>query len=325
MKALLEHAETVEFHWDYNKSFSGESGNFKYILEHCHSLKNLSLSGAGVYKEIDPLLLGTYPKLEHFMCTLDAGFTMSTLKAFLRRNSNIKALTWYFWNEDEDLSTITDTIRSMVQLERLYLSFCGYFDLSSICSNLRTICNRKQFNRLELKFLNDGAGDMLVEYAESLESLRCLKGIHMFDVPFPKLPPLRQVTTVQLSSILEQDCDADVNSLPNLEVLYVREMTKPSWTFVQHFIRHSLTLKKIVINSSNLFIGIDAAKLNAERQKLRGADEVVIYVDTCYATKTDLKHKLVKIKEVEIEYDHHNDVAPFVSDYVPEDAQIKLK
>lgn len=184
IKSVLMNVETLSF------SACELEGTYHKILKHCKNLTYLTVVDTYGNK-IDQLLLKTYPKLEHFNCRYYGRVLMTTnLKIFLQHHLNLKRLTWCFHARirettfsDKTLECIEMIVENGKNIEELFLSFDGTYNLASICDKLKVLCERQHFKRLELDFrfttLGYNVGEMMIEHGDQLTMLKKLEGLHL--------------------------------------------------------------------------------------------------------------------------------------------------
>lgn len=327
IKSHLEHVETIAF------LACDLEGSYQQILRHCKNLKYLSV-GESFGNKIDQLLLETYPKLEQFNCRYYGRLLMTNnLKTFLKHHPKLKRLTWCFHARireaticDKTLECIDMLVENGANLEELFLSFDGTYNLASICDKLKLLCDRQQFTRLELDFryttLGYKVSQMMIEHGHQLTTLKSLLGLHLCDFSdyggniLPTLSTMENLRILQLDTVtsLKRLDQLSLSGLSNLEELHVSTLVNVQ--LAQKFICEVRTLKIISILRCKLNISrLNLAVLNIERKRLPlGVCKVVIYVDGEAKRMTDkeLDEELVKIEFVDFQINQVNLTNPFI-------------
>lgn len=325
---ILENVETVVF-WTCDLE-----GTYHHILKHCRNLKYLTID-SNYGNKIDELLLETYPQLEHFQCRYYGRLLMTNnLKVFLKHHPNLKRLTWCFHARireatfsDKTLDCIDAIVENGKNLEELFLSFDGTYNLTAISEKLKELCNRKQFKRLELDFRFTSPGyevsKMIIEQGHQLATLNSLYGLHLFDFSEYLSNILPGLTTLKDLRILQLDCVASVKGmaiislggLASLEELHIH--TLENVIFAQQFICQVEKLKIFsILNCKFNTSRLDLPMLNVKRRELpSGACELVIYVDittTKIKTGAPVNGDLVHVEYVNFQMEQCNLSNPFI-------------
>lgn len=325
---ILENVETVVF-WTCDLE-----GSYHNILKHCRNLKYLTIDG-NYGNKIDELLLETYPLLEHFQCRYYGRLLMTNnLKIFLQQHPTLKRLTWCFHARirettftDKTLDCIEAIVKNGKNLEELFLSFDGTYNLITICEKLKELCDRKHFKRLELDFRFTTPGykvsKMIIDQGHQLTILSSLYGLHLCDFSEYGSNILPTLVTLKNLRILQLDCVASIKGLANIslgELTSLEELhihTLENVKFAQQFISQVEKLKIIsILNCKFKTSKFNLPMLNLERRKLPlGVCELIIYVDIT-TTKINTDHPvdgdLVHIKYVHFEMDPCNLSNPFI-------------
>lgn len=306
------------------------------ILEHCKNLTSLKIHDRHRNKLLHLLLARTFPMLNHieFRYVKATETFTEKLKDFFSLN-RIITFTWHFIFGSPSVSDKTFVkmvVENAIHLEELYISFDRYVDLSLIYEDLKALCNRKEFKRLEIKFNANRAKNILVQNGECLASLDALKGLH-FDFAinpriFEKLiASTENIKILQLFNVPKSRKYATISfeKFVNLEELIIRKLE--SLTFLQQFICYSPKLKKVLIivcaiSGFDFYIFSEETHqlFNKEREKLENACKLKIYTnderytnDECKMRSKPLVHNnddLVKVKYAK--FQNNFNVKPFV-------------
>lgn len=327
---ILENVENVVF------SACNLEGTYHQILKHCRNLKYLTLEESYGNK-IDQLLLQKYSKLEHFNCRYYGRVLLTNnLKIFLQQHPNLKQLSWCFHARirettfsDKTLECIEMIVENGKNLEELFLSFDGTYNLGSICDSLKVLCDRKHFKRLELDFrfttLGYKVSEMIMEHGHQLTTLETLLGLHLCDFSdygikfLPTLSAMKNLRILQLDSVgsAKRLNNIQLDGFSSLEELYIGMLVDVK--FVQKFICEVKSLKIISILRCQFTISrLDVRMLNVERKKLLfGVNEIVIYVDVKELKKISKNEvtdtDLVKIEFVNFDMNACNFSNPFLN------------
>lgn len=323
----LQNIESITF-----LTCSGKDNFYTKILKHCQNLTSLVIHAQ--HKQnllLQSFLDNTIPTIKN----IEFRFVRATqsftekLQTFLLLHP-IVTLTWHFTFGSPSVSDKTFVkmiAQSATNLKELYLSFDRYDDLSQICDELKVICDRPQFKRLEIKFNAIIAKNILIQNTGRLESLDSLKGVHL-DLPInPKIfariiSPLEQLKTLQLQNVLNGRRWQKISfeKLVNLEELLIHKLE--SLPFLQQIVRHSPKLKKVIILSCaitlvnfNIFSQKTNRLLNEERKKLDAACNMTIYSNDEWKMRdtkpyTENESSLVKVKLAKFRNDFN--LKPFI-------------
>ncbi len=309
-------------------------GTYHQILKHCPNLKYLIVEENYGHK-IEQLLLETYPKLEQFICRYYGRVLMKkNLKIFLRQHPKLKRLTWCFHARireatfsDKTLECIEMIVKNGKNLEELFLSFDGTYNLESICDKLTVLCDRKHFKRLELDFrfttLGYKLSKMMIDHGHHMSNLKSLLGLHLCEFSdfgntfLPALCTMKNLRVLQLDTVasIKRLNAIPLDGLSCLEELHVG--TLADFKFVQQFVCQLKTLKIISILRCRFTISrFDLPMLNIERKKLLLDGSVLsIYVDIVERKKIvddGMEGDVVKIEFVEFEVKRCNFDNPFI-------------
>lgn len=289
--SVLKNVETVVF------SDCDIEGTYHQILKYCPNLKYLTVEEMYGNK-IEQLLLETFPKLEHFDCVYYGRVSITdNLKIFLRKHQNLKRLTWCFHDRivesthsDKTIECIEMMVENVKNLEELFLSFDGKYNLASICDKLKILSDNENFKRLELDFRFTKPGyevsGVMLEQGQ-LTTLKSLLGLHLCDFLcygnnfLPTLSTLKDLRILQLDSVssIRRLNNIPLDGLSSLQELHIGTLMDVK--FIQKFICQVKNLKIISVLRREFSIAkLDLPMLGIERKKLGlGVQQVVIYVN----------------------------------------------
>lgn len=303
IKDFLKTVEIVEF-----IHCNGQSNYYDSILKHCPKLKHLTTDGCSHDTDMNGLLLRQNPTLEHFDYGFGNDFCSDKLMIFFQQNTNIKSLAWWLYNEHSSTlwpnACIKCIVSNATNLECLYLSVTNSFNFLTICE-LRNLCDRDNFKRLEIQFLGDNATKILIDQGNEFALLKKFSKIHLSAAGLRCALPilnssLHQINSVYVNSVC-RDLTLSDNDLPNVEELHFSEI--PDDNSLVHIVRHLVKLKNIFIPKNLLFTEnyiVDILQLNVEREKLSDASPLVIYTNHP-KNPTNFSHNLVKLKQIKFE------------------------
>lgn len=313
--SVLQNVETVVF---INCDLEGD---YHEILKHCQNLKYLTIDENYGHK-IEKLLLETYPKLKHFSCRYYGRVLLTkNLKLFLMQHPRLTRLTWCFHARireaafsDKTLECIQVIVKSGKQLEDLFLSFDGIYNLAGICGELKGLSDRKHFKRLELDFryttLEYKLSKMLIEHGKHLTDLTSLLGLHLCD-----LSTMANLRVLQLDSVASikrsRLSSIPLDGLSCLEELHIGALLDIS--VAQKFICEVKSLKLVAIIRCKFAISrFDLPMLSVERRKFDGHRELIIYLNADERRIVCIEDDVVKIKFVNFRTSQWNFANPFI-------------
>lgn len=235
------------------------------VLQHCKSMKNLVMyqnKNARGRRGKDNWMQQTYPSLEQLQCFFCDKSMNEKLPEFLQRNPSVKSLTWHFYKSYDEFNMqqmLQAIIKNGAALEELFLSFIQYHDLAMICNELKQLCDRKTFKRLEMNFFGENGQVMLYRNVDKLKLLTKLSGVHLRVFPnftrlFPTIASLDTLKTLHIQSIWNYRSPLSIDwphdRLSNLQELYVNHLSTfhvfDVNEYIVPFVRHYPQLKKIV-------------------------------------------------------------------------------
>lgn len=317
IKTILENAETIAF-----RNCLVDNGR---LMDRCENLKNLFVVENLLndqYEQVEEILVGKYPKLEHFHCRYAGYPDMDKLKAFFK-NNKVKSLTWYFfrrhWNSiHECIETI---VTYGVDLEELFISIEGQnYNFTEICEKLQQLDDRESFKRLELQFIGEEVERKLLSQGSAMASIKSLVGLHFCAFRnFQNIIPFIKENTNLKVLQLKKDSEVDevtfplphlsMYSLPNLEQLHLIGLSK-NFNYIHAYVLKSPKLKTVVVKDC-AFTEFHLFMLNVGRKEQPFACDTTIYTEQ-YNIFTDFSRDLVNIKRVNFEIDEFNLTDPFI-------------
>lgn len=352
--AIVKKAETIGF-WDcvFLENFTE-----KVPLSEAHCLKNLAyFANATDYKPKDHMELFLesemqkhqnttswklckesmhkyqtewmssmeFPQLTHFQfqCYSEAvwEFACERLPQFLQRHSTLTSLTWHFCYFKRE--TLASIIKHGTTLEELLLSFWDdTYDLAEICDELKPLCERRYFKRLELSFSYNPfrpnfEGDMIEQLRENtgkLASLNKLTGLHIPYLPVKYeygisicLPAFINLKVLRGSIHHEEDMSELAQGLQNLEEYFVEHSIESGGLKYRNnitpFIRYCPKLKTIVLNDTAEDWN-EIRNFNGYRKELENAGKFkVTNLEIIFLTKLFTESE---IKELKMYFHQHN-------------------
>ncbi|KAJ6644227.1 hypothetical protein Bhyg_09194 [Pseudolycoriella hygida] len=300
MKPILEHAETVAF-------------------RNCLIDKTLLNDQ---YEQVEELLDGRHPKLEHFHCRYAGYPDMDQLGEFFRYNK-VKSITWYFFRKHWNIihACIEAIVEHAVNLEELFISIEGQnYNFTEICRKLKIISDRESFKRLELQFVGEEVERKLMSQGEAMASLTSLYGLHFCGfrnfqnvVPIIKQNPNIKILQFKKESENEEIVfplpNPSMYHLPQLEQFHLVGLTK-NLNYIHSYVLRSPKLKTVVVKDC-AFTDFYLNALNAGRKEQPFACDTTIYTEQ-HNIVTDFSRDLVNIKKVNFEVEEFNLTDPFI-------------
>lgn len=271
---------------------------YKTLLKHCGNLKQLHIKldlGFIITKNAD-WMNHNYPNLEHLHLTPQHPFKIHNIYAFFQCNPHLKHFSTCsrsLWECRNQL------LASRVRLNvlEIYISDNYYFnliDMQLICCLLNKLFDQKLYKELRLhaKRIDQQFCDQLTSVC-GLETLSIKQFRQCYSLS--RLINLREL--VLNGQINRNDIEILSSNLWNLEYLSICIVTPDE---MLPFMRRSVKLKTIYphLNDGSL----DLNKLNKEREKLKDANKVIIYVasNIYLATKWNNTYGATKFNLVEM-------------------------
>lgn len=277
------------------------------VLQYCMKLERLMVCdyGSDIMKRSgNDWLLKIYPSLEHLELTGPSMmFNVNELAGFFALNSHVRSFSISYkllspnrieFNE----SGIQLDVLKVKEME-IFISGTAIARVNKIIHQLNELYDRSIFGRLHLFLQNNKR--------EFIKQMACVKGLEklcMSDVydncNSPFLPNLKDFGIAGSSQLY--DAEPWACRFDNLQRLYLCTSSYPA---MRSFIRYSPRLKEIVVKVIANFNGIirKISKLNKEREKLKNAVKVTIWVpdeifvsNKWIATHGNLNLNLVEIR-----------------------------
>lgn len=233
------------------------------------------------------------------------------LRKFLQLNRNIKSLTWHFCSYEKEL--LTPIIKHGISLQELFLSFGSWIDLLHICNELKPLCERKGFKRLEINFC---CGSLAYESMDfnGLSLLKNLTGLHFDKVPtqFPAL--VASLRDLKILRFMDEDVDVlseIAQNMTNVEevILDSPNTSKTRWPTTKQFndcilpfVRTSPKLKTLTTWRDLSYKPFHTYEyyLNAEREVLTNATKLDIYLHDLPFSYQKCDESIVKLHDTSL-------------------------
>lgn len=262
---------------------------YKCLLKFCGNLRQLALQehigNFGHSKNENNWLLRKYPKLEHFEIIQRYSIDIGDIGGFFKRNPHIRSFTI----DSRNFMLFKDILmKFMPKLDRLEIRDFRNDKapkFKDLCSVLNEFYERDRFKKLHI-FIDqmDQSGSEQLTSLLSLESLY----IRFFEKGYnlPLLSNLKELAIFQ--EVNFNDMEHLANGLVNLEQLFLSDATVND---ILPFIKQSIKLKKIKLLLKDEECDGNTLKLemlNDERQKVFGAQKVMIFVSNTVFLATKL-------------------------------------
>lgn len=259
------------------------------LLSKCHRLKHLIISDS--YTIIDPdgskWMEMNYPLLESVqICSIPMLLNQrERWELFFRRNPQIKRFSCDNWYVEDVINRPVKVMRQFApNLTHLFLSLRGIGHLNSTYYDLSILCERRQFQRLELQFSGQTGIQYMHRHAKQmLSTIKKLHAIHLTNVLLTKeaaaeiawIQSLKQLNfeNVSLSADFAEKLAQNLHGLEEIFADSVIDVTP--------FIRLAPNLRKIELSNTEigtLNLGWGLLWLNDERTTVTGACPITIYV-----------------------------------------------
>lgn len=271
---------------------------YDHLLHHCHSLRHLIVSDS--YTIIEPgdkWLHQNYPALKSVqLCSITmVSFCHSHWESFFLQNPQITSFScdhWYLL--DPTHRPIKMISKSAKNLKRLYISLRGIGHLNNTYSDLFDLCQKKQFQRLEIKLTGDTGIQYLMRHFKILSKMGKLQALHLTDVApnkdaatsIARLVNLKQLNFI--NAVFNVEFGEIVSKkLTNLEEIYCNSVANDFTPFV----RNATKLNKIVLSNvemGELNLGWGPHWLSSERMKNSDACPITFYVKSTTVGGTEM-------------------------------------
>lgn len=323
IKKILRNAKTVTF-TERNQSGVDEAT----FLSHCSNVTTLILEDGIPTRNCNAIFQQKYRKLEHFYFIRSYGsdLRIDNLKAFFRHHPTIITVAWIFHFEDHEDGALKclQIVDYIINLEHMFLHIDRLLadDFHTICSYLNVLCNRHNFQCLEIEFEGQRGAAALKANSNFLANWKQITMIHVtcmrLTEVIPALQSLTYLRTLVLTDLtLEEvwndhfgldDLVAIVDNTRNIDLPFIEEVhfvdidDEHMYIYILWFVSHWRKLKRIFVPASIysdvVFHNSMLAKLSQQRRKLRNSCELTIFTNHKGNT-TNLSHDLVKVKLVE--------------------------
>lgn len=230
------------------------------LLRHCHRLKHLIVSDS--HGIVEPgenkWMQQTYPVLECVqLCSITlTSFCYSQWESFFLQNPQITSFACDHWySADASDRPIRAISKNAKNLKRLYISLRGIGHLNNTYSDLLGLCQRRQFQHLEIQSTGDTGLQYLMRHFKILREMGKLHALHLTNVSLKKeaataitaLSSLKQLNFTNATFDAEFGEIVSIN-LPNLEEIRCNNGANDFTGFV----RFAPKLKKIVLANTEM-------------------------------------------------------------------------
>lgn len=292
--------------------------NLDQVLRYCVNLKHLKIDQYSKDRT-NGWMEQTYPTIEHLQ--YDIMLPSRTLLTFLTNNPNVKSLALKLDRSRQTMELMCQI--KYINLEELFITFDQLHEIVGFENQLKAICNRDNFKRLELCF-QYGNRWRRVNF---LKDLKHLSGLHVLrnDEPLPSNLTLEHLKVLQLTYVSKLSTDIISKNLPNLEELYLMFLAENFQDLVAPFARNAVKLNKIVArdfkipNRTEMTNARLAKYFNDEREKLVDACRLIIYIGTDEYDQsldsTAAKFRLVQIRRVSFLCKEFDYVKPYLCSF----------
>lgn len=337
---FLCNVEVVEF---IDESKRGQ--DMVTLLQFCPNVKKLILNECIHMENVDAVLGRKYEQLTHFSYIKGSVLNLNPeqLKIFHETNHQLQCVTLKFTNVDNDINLITSRTVKCIEtmttnatyLEHLFLNIGGQIAqcFDDVCSQLNVLCERDHFKSLVIRFDYEGGANALKLYSSHMANWKQLTKIYLMRIRLiDVIPALRSLVHLKMIVLTEDGwfCVPDTNDMPNFNeiidtVVGTQHFSLPQveevlidhmkngiaiLNLVMLFTRHWMNLKRVLVPSNNFIVQFDIGELIRARKKLANACDVTIFTN-CDGNPTNLDHKLMKLKNVQFEYDAFDDANLF--------------
>lgn len=280
---------------------------YKSFLHHCVNIKRLYLEdielgrhGFRAKNGQNRWFLQKYPSIEHLQLTPRTGDKIHELKELFERNSNIRSFTINSYYLYENWMSLIDT---KANLDVLIVDFNRWPRIyMDTMSDLLNFLHQKGFyKRLHLYMPK-----MHKLPADDTATLNALEKLHIKQLHF------KQYENVFVFKKVKELVVSEITSDTNMEVLakdfsdlkrvYLKIATSDH---IVAFLRHSRNLREIHVETlaqgSHCYGRIlDISKLNKEREKLKGAKKVKIFVNKHVFTMSKLANTVCQLSHIRL-------------------------
>lgn len=274
LKHILRHVEMIDVVECPNREEF-----YEFFLQHCSNVKSLSVqrlykiqNSANIIGNDNDWMLRTYPTLKHFELIDVYELKQNELLTFFQQNPQVQTFSTDSYSFCANRNTFLSS--AGIQLDQLAIEFTSESIAAETIDLLNELYDRGFFKRLHVYVYVDYMNEAR-NYIERILSMPLASNaLEMFHGSFGRIPqPLKNL---KILGILH-DSLLSINipeTFPNLERIYI-----PFGNIHQllPFIRDAVNLKAIKIKQ--LDGSIDLLALNREREQLKGAQRLTIYVN----------------------------------------------
>ncbi|XP_037034137.1 uncharacterized protein LOC119072922 [Bradysia coprophila] len=325
-KKILRSAETVVFK-DRNHSGVDEA---KFLMR-CPNITTLIMEDGIAMQNCNAIFQQMYPKLEHFYYIRSYGtdLRIDNLKTFFRHHPKIKTVAWMFHYDDaeDDALKCLQMVDYVSNLEHMFLLIDRLLadNFNSICNYLNVLCNRENFQCLEIEFSGEEGAAALKANSKFLAKLKQCTKIHVTCMLLTEvIPALQSLTYLKTLSLADLTFEEDWNDyfetddlvrlvdntrnidLPSIEEVHLIDMDDEHlYVYILQFVSNWSKLKRIFLPaciwSDTVLHDSFLETLSRQRKKLKNSCELTIFTNH-NGNKTNLKHDLVKVKFAEFKF-----------------------
>lgn len=230
------------------------------LLSHCHRLKQLIVSDS--YGIVEPAenewMQRTYPTLESVqLCSITmASFCYSQWESFFLLNPQITSFSCDHWYSTDPMDRpIRSISKNAANLKRLYISLRGIGQLNNTYSDLLGLCQRNQFQHLEVQSTGNTGIQYLSRHFKILCEMGKLHALHLTNVQLKKevAATIGGLVSLKQLNFTNATFDAEFGeivskSLPILEEIHCDSGANDFMPFV----RNASKLKKIVLANTEM-------------------------------------------------------------------------
>lgn len=263
---------------------------YNCLLKYCGNLRPLAmqehLGNFGHSKNENNWLLRAYPKLEHFEINQRYSLSIGDIGEFFKRNQQIRSFTIDSRNFLLHKDIIMKRMPKLDKLEiRDFRDDKAIWEFDELCTALNEFYEKGRYEILHIFIdqINQNESEQLTSllYLESLY-IRFFKKCYNLTL----LTNLKELAIFDGVNFNEMELLAD--ALVNLEQIFLSNATVND---ISPFIKQSVKLKKIKLLLKDEECEKNPLKLkilNNERQKVLGAQKVMIFVSNTLFSATKL-------------------------------------
>lgn len=326
VKTILCSAQIVKFK-DRSRSGVDEAT----FLTYCPNMTTLILEDGIPLRNGKAIIQQEYRKLEHFyfIWSYASDMRIDELKTFFRHHPNINTVAWMFHYNDiaDNALKCLQSVDYCINLQHMFLLIDRLLgdDFNTVGDYLTVLCNRHNFQRLEIEFEGEAGAIALKANSNFLANLQQFTKIHVtcmvLTEMIPALQSLTQLRTLVLTDLTLPDgwndyLDTDeliavVDRAQNIDLPFIEEVhfvdidDDEVFFYILQLVSHWSNLKRIFAPKciySGVVLNVILPALNQQRRKLRNSCELTIFTNHS-RNETNLNHDLVKVKFVEFTSD----------------------